>query len=87
MNYTLHIIRAVMLPFPAHFSVAACSFPASLFTGMLVVITLTSNKYFGLVDIAGLAAAEYSSRKMGAASSTAICSVHGLRISEIYFLQ
>jgi len=38
---------------------------------MLVVITLTSNKYFGLADIAGLAAAEYSSRKKKAASSAA----------------
>jgi hypothetical protein len=34
-----------------------------------------------------LAAVEYSSRKMGAASSAAIFSVHGLRISEIHFLQ
>jgi len=54
-----------MLPFLAHFSVSASIFPAGLFTGMLVEITLTSNKYFGLADIASLAAAENSSKKMG----------------------
>lgn len=54
---------------------------------MLLVITLTSNKYFEVADLVGLAVAEYSSRKTGAASSAAIRSVHGLRMSEIHFLQ
>lgn len=76
-----------MLPFPAYFPVSACSPPAILFTGVLVVITFASNKYSGLGDMAGLAAAEYSIRRMGAAWSAVIRNVRGPRKSKIHFLR
>jgi hypothetical protein len=40
----------VMLPHPAYFSTCLSSYLAILFTGMLLLITLSSNKYTGLDD-------------------------------------